>query len=118
MFTLTHQELLNAIISAHQRGVKVKVFLDSTSAKGASLKASMELTAANIPLYLSEGLQLLHHKMMLIDNECFVLGSANWTKAAFKKNHDFYLVLSPLHLNQIKVIHSIFQKIALEAKKN
>lgn len=117
MFTLTHKELIDAIIKAHKRGVKVKIFLDSTSAKGASLNASIQFIEAKIPLYLSEGLQLLHHKMMLIDDTHFILGSANWTKAAFKKNHDFYLVLSPLLSHQTKVIRSIFHKISLEAKR-
>lgn len=117
MFTLTHNDLIDTIIEAHQRGVKVKIFLDATSAKGASVKAVARFAQAKIPIYLSEGLQLLHHKMMLVDDRYFILGSANWTKAAFKKNHDFYLVLSPLRSHQTKVIRSIFHKISLEATK-
>jgi phosphatidylserine/phosphatidylglycerophosphate/cardiolipin synthase-like enzyme len=118
MFTLTHNELIDAIIEAHHRGVKVQVFLDSTSAKGASANSVSRFLEAHIPLYLSEGLQLLHYKMMVVDDTYFVLGSANWTKSAFKKNHDFYLVLSPLHRDQIHILHKIFHKISLEASES
>ena len=91
--------------------------LDSTTGKGASSKSATLLSNAQIPLYLSEGLQLLHHKMMLIDGSHFILGSANWTQAAFKKNHDFYLTLFPLTPSQYKAIKSIFKNISLQSKK-
>lgn len=117
MFTLTHPSLLNHLVQAKKRGVKVRVFLDATSGKGASQKAALFLKEAGVPIYLSQGLQLLHHKMMIIDNSSFVLGSANWTKAAFTKNHDFYLTLSPLTKNQYRSIKSIFKNIAKQTKK-
>jgi len=117
MFTLTHPELIQAIIHTHKKGVKVQIFLDHTSAKGASAKAVKTLLEANVPLYFSQGKQLLHHKMMLVDDSCFILGSANWTKSAFKKNHDFYFLLSPLCASQVKTIKKIFLHITQEASK-
>jgi cardiolipin synthase A/B len=115
MFTLTHPELLKELSVAHERGVFVQVFLDHTSAHGASSQALQTLLEAKIPVYLSTGLQLLHHKIMLIDQTCFVLGSANWTKSAFKKNHDFYLTLSPLKPKQTKLLRTVFKKIKQES---
>lgn len=115
MFTLTHEEILRELSIAHHKGIAIKVFLDNTSANGASAKALHTLLQEGIPVYLSNGLQLLHHKMMFIDNTCFVLGSANWTKAAFKKNHDFYITLSPLHPQQTKTLQTIFKKITQES---
>jgi len=111
IFTLTHPRLIEAMIQAHQRGIQVKVFLDHTSAHGASSAAVKALTQARVPLYFSEGLQLLHHKMLFVDDKVFVLGSANWTKSAFKKNHDFYLVLSPLKASQSKTLRRVFHHI-------
>lgn len=109
MFTLTHPVLLQELIAAHERGVLVKVFLDATSAQGASARALKTLVDAHIPVYLSTGLPLLHHKLMLVDETIFVLGSANWTQAAFKKNYDFFVVLSPLHKLQIKALLQLFK---------
>jgi phosphatidylserine/phosphatidylglycerophosphate/cardiolipin synthase-like enzyme len=117
MFTLTHPQLVEAIICAHRKGVHVEIFLDRTSAKGASATAVKMLLEAHVPLYFSQGQQLLHHKMMLIDDTYFVLGSANWTKSAFKKNHDFYFILSPLHQPQVKSLKKLFYRIAREAAK-
>lgn len=117
MFTLTHPDLIQAIINAHTRGVKVSIFLDHTSAKGASAKAVTTFLEAEVPLYLSQGQQLLHHKMMLVDDTYFILGSANWTKSAFKKNHDFYFILSPLDKSQVKTLSNLFRSIAKQASK-
>lgn len=115
MFTLTHPTLLEELTKAHHRGVNVRVFLDHTSASGASAPALALLKHENIPIYLSTGVQLLHHKLMLVDGESFVLGSTNWTKAAFKKNYDFYIVLSHLTGNQRKQLQTMFARIARES---
>jgi phosphatidylserine/phosphatidylglycerophosphate/cardiolipin synthase-like enzyme len=44
---------------------------------------------------MSQGQQLLHHKWMLAD-DLLVLGSANWTKAGFSANQDFFVVFRSL----------------------
>ncbi len=116
MFTLTHPKILEALKNAHKKGVQLHIFVDKTSALGASAKAIENLKNASIDVKISQGLQLLHHKMMLIDTQCLVVGSANWTKSAFEKNHDFFLVLSPLLLPQKKQLLAIFSSIEQEAK--
>jgi len=118
MFTLTHPQIISSLIKAHQKGVKVKIFLDKTASKGASMKARSELLGSSVPLYISQGVQLLHHKMVLIDESKFILGSANWTSAAFKKNHDFYLSLSPLSKKQSFVLLKIFKQIERECRSD
>jgi phosphatidylserine/phosphatidylglycerophosphate/cardiolipin synthase-like enzyme len=117
IFTLTHPKILNALIQAKKRGVHLRVFLDLTSAKGASSKATQLLADQKVPIFISQGLQLLHHKMMLVDKKLFVLGSANWTKSAFEKNHDFFLILSDLSKNQVTQITTVFKKIKKESKE-
>lgn len=117
IFTLTHPKILNALIDAKKRGVHLRVFLDLTSAKGASCKATKILTDQAVPIFVSQGLQLLHHKMMLVDKKTFVLGSANWTKSAFEKNHDFFFILTELSKNQLSQITNVFKKIKKESKQ-
>ena len=96
MFTLTHNEITSALIAAHKRGVDVRVAVDYYTARGASKKTLEQLRQAQIPVYLSQGKELLHHKWALIDGDILIMGSANWTKAAFTKNQDFLLLLSSL----------------------
>jgi phosphatidylserine/phosphatidylglycerophosphate/cardiolipin synthase-like enzyme len=114
IFTLTHPDLVEALIRAKKRGVGVKVAIDAYNAGGASKKAVLQLKAENIPIYVSQGWQLFHHKWALIDHH-LVLGSANWTRAAFEKNRECLIFLSPLKKEQKKFFHNIKRSIV---KKN
>jgi len=117
MFTLTHPELVEALIQAHQRGVKVKLAIDYYAGRGASKKALDRLRAVGIPLTLSGGSQLLHHKWAYIDSKTLILGSTNWTKAAFTKNHDCLLFLYDLTAIQRKYMDKLWRVVELEAYK-
>lgn len=118
LFTFTHPLLIKKIITMHQRGVKIDLFLDHYSAKGASLSAMSQLQAAGILTHISQGIPLFHHKWALIDNHTLLMGSANWTKAAFGKNQDFFIILSPLSKKQSKYIDNILNIIKLETINN
>jgi cardiolipin synthase len=96
LFTFTHPRIVDLLISLKQQGVAISITLDQSSARGASKKAFDRCVKGGIPINLSQGLPLFHHKWALIDDSTLILGSANWTQAAFKKNKDFILFLSPL----------------------
>jgi phosphatidylserine/phosphatidylglycerophosphate/cardiolipin synthase-like enzyme len=101
LFTLTHKPLITALIAAHQRGVKVRVKLDRYAFKGACKKAAAELTKAGVNLIISDGMQLYHHKWALIDQKTWIMGSANWTQAAFSKNKDFIYCIDNIKTNKL-----------------
>jgi phosphatidylserine/phosphatidylglycerophosphate/cardiolipin synthase-like enzyme len=92
MFTWTHPALTEAIIRAHRRGLDVHISLDQTSAAGASAPALARLHEEGVKVLTSVGPGLLHHKLALID-DTLVLGSANWTRSAFTRNDDCFLIL-------------------------
>ena len=116
MFTLTHKELVNSLIQARQRGVDIKIYLDRTSSNGSSKKALIKIQSANIPVFVNVGQELLHHKMMLVDGNTFILGSANWTGSAFAKNQDFFLILKSLKKPYRKEIERVFSKLNKRTK--
>lgn len=116
MFTLTHPVLTEALIAAHKRGVDVSIAVDYYTAKGASLKTLEILQKAGIRLFSSRGFQLLHHKMVYIDDSILALGSANWTRSAFEKNQDCLLVLSPLNQDQRSYMEKLWKILKLESK--
>ena len=91
LFTFTHPLLVEKLIELHERGVRVLVTLDGTTAQGASKEAKKRLEEAHVRVKASKGRALFHHKSAEIDNKIFIIGSANWTKAAFNKNRDFIL---------------------------
>lgn len=116
MFTLTHPALVEAVIQAHRRGVAVTIATDYYAGRGASKKAIKSLKEAGIKIVLSQGVQLLHHKWAYIDRQTLILGSTNWTKAAFTKNQDCLLFLFELAKDQQKYLDALWKTILLESK--
>jgi len=117
LFTFTHPKILEALFSAKERGVNVFVALDYYTAKGASRNTAELLQKAHIPLYISKGGKLLHHKWCLIDHSTLLLGSANWTKSAFTINEDCLLVIHTLTDLQKKTFGKIWKSIESNSLK-
>ena len=115
MFTLTHPQIADALIAAKQRGVSVEVAIDHYTARGASEKCVRRLKEAGVKILINQGQELLHHKWALIDDRAFIMGSANWTKAAFQKNEDFLLIFPHLQDSQIIFLKKLWKNISLES---
>ena len=94
MFTFTHMKLAEKLVEAKNRGVDVQVALDHYTKEGSSKAVAQFLSEHGIPVMPSQGVQLLHHKWALIDEEILLAGSANWTQSAFKKNKDLLFMLA------------------------
>ncbi len=114
MFTLSHPVLLDELILAKRRGVQVEIAIDFHSSFGASKKAIERLQSEGAKIYLSSHTKLLHHKFLAIDDRVLLCGSANWTRAAFYKNHDCFAILYNMNKQQRKIIHQIWRKIETE----
>ncbi len=111
LFTFTHPLLIQKLIELHKRGVRVQITLDRSVALGASKKAVEALSHAGLTVRANRGTPLLHHKWALVDQSVLILGSANWTRAAFKKNKDFILFFSPLNEHQSNFLKKTLQLI-------
>jgi len=94
LFTFTHPQIVEKLIELSEKGVNVEVHLDGTTALGASRAAKEKLEKSHIKVKKSSGRELHHHKWAEIDQKILIIGSANWTKSAFKKNRDFILILN------------------------
>ena len=117
MFTFTHPRLVAALVQAHARGVQVEVALDYKSSFGASKGAAKELKRAGIPLYRNSGQQLLHHKFGYIDEKTLVMGSANWTRSAFRINEEIVTILYETNEQQRRFLEKLWNAILLEARR-
>jgi len=117
MFTFTHPDILKSLEQAQKEGVEVKVALDYSSSIGASATTVQFLQEKKIPFYIGAKGKLLHHKWCLIDETTLILGSANWTKSAFKINEDCLLVVSDLTKKQKKQFQRIWSKIEKTSSK-
>jgi len=80
-------ELVNVLIDAKNRGVSVKVLLESSKLKESRL-AYQKLKENDITVYFDTPKQLLHIKGVAIDDKYLFLGSANWSRAAIEDNNE------------------------------
>ena len=80
-------ELVNDLVDAKNRGVSVKVLLESSKLKASRL-AYKKLKENNIAVYFDTPKQLLHIKGVAIDDRHLFLGSANWSRAAIEDNNE------------------------------
>lgn len=115
MFTWTRQDLVEAVSEAKLRGVDVEVVLDYHSGKGTSSKVAKMLHKNGVPTYLGQGNGLLHHKFLYVDGKTLVNGSANWTKAAFTKNDDCYIILHDLTEQQKQFMDTLWKTIVADS---
>lgn len=116
MFTFTHPLLVEKLIQAKQRGIEVEILIDRYTASGASKKHCQILQEAGIKVRHSMGGQLFHHKWAILDEKTLILGSANWTKAAFEKNHDFLLIFDNLTNRHRKSLKRIWRAVAIASE--
>lgn len=117
MFTWTRVDFAQELIAAAKRGVKVETVIDRYAGKGASAKIVRLLEQEGIPVLLSTGNKLLHHKFIYIDDTILINGSANWTNAAFKDNDDYFIVLYPLTAEQQAKMNKLWILINKESEK-
>lgn len=92
VFYLTHKLLSADLIKAHQRGVRVRVITDATSATNGYTKHEI-LRAAGIPVKVENWGGKMHMKAASIDGATLILGSMNWTSAGESTNDENTLIL-------------------------
>lgn len=87
------------IIEAKKRGVKVEVILNQSDSEYSShatvenLKIARYLTSHNIPVYFSPFGVTTHSKMLIIDSNFTIIGSANWTYSAMVRNNETSVII-------------------------
>lgn len=116
MFTWSRMDFAQAVVDASKRGVQAEVVIDHYSGKGASAQVVKYLQKNGIFVRLSGGGTLMHHKFLYVDGKALVNGSTNWTKAAFTKNDDCFVVLNDLNESQRKQMDRLWKVIKSEAK--
>ncbi|SNR77475.1 phospholipase D family protein [Desulfurobacterium atlanticum] len=94
IFSFTSKKLARALISAHNKGIKVRVIIDQGTAKSKRCVASI-LKKAGIPVRFKRGSGggLMHNKFAVIDGKVVITGSFNWTVSAEKRNDENIVII-------------------------
>ena len=91
-YSFTSSPVAQALLSAHRRGVDVRVVAD-TKANGTKYTAVTYLANQGVPVRLNSRYTIHHHKFMVLDGESLQTGSFNYSAAAVKRNAENVLVL-------------------------
>ena len=100
MFLFTDATLLQAVLAAHKRGVKVRVMLNPARRSGESEndEARNVLTDAGIKVKDSNpAFDLTHQKSMVIDDTVGFVESLNWELKDLTKTRDYAIVTTHGH---------------------
>ncbi|KAH7474136.1 hypothetical protein PRIC1_014450 [Phytophthora ramorum] len=85
VFTITCDEIAEAVLEAHRRGVKVRVISDDGQAKGKGSDIE-KFIDAGIPVRDDNARTYMHHKFCVIDKKILLNGSFNWSRQAVVGN--------------------------------
>lgn len=100
MFLFTDTTLLDAVIAAHRRGVKVRVMLNPARRSGESENeaARQQLTDAGVDVRdANPAFDLTHQKSMVIDDEVGFVESLNWEPRDLTQTRDYAVVTTRAH---------------------
>jgi len=117
--------LVEELVNAHKRGVKVKVVLDQNmdfpawEGRGGAWKKDekndalfLYLKKQGIEAYFDNLFVVTHNKAIVIDDEIVIAGSANWTESSFNNNWETSCLIRSKEL-AIQVLDD-FSKITID----
>ena len=91
VFAISSRQLVDILISAHQRGVVVRVVTDGDQLKCNGVQIQ-QLRRAGIQVRHNTTSLLMHHKFAIVDRTLLINGSLNWTLQALHGNQENVLV--------------------------
>ncbi len=94
IYSITHPDIVKAIIDAKKRGVAVRIITDQSQANGKTQKQALKLLRnAGIPIKQNTHSGLMHDKFTIADNAVVTTGSFNYSKAAATTNDENLAVI-------------------------
>ncbi|KAG9070847.1 hypothetical protein KI688_008388 [Linnemannia hyalina] len=88
VFTITDNDTANAVIQAHERGVRVRIISDDDKAEDLGADVKRFARDNDIPTRVDGSPSHMHHKFAIIDDALVMTGSYNWTKGARYQNRE------------------------------
>lgn len=92
-FEFNNPVLTEAVLNAHQRGVRVRVVTDNVHGLGDEESSIHRFVSAGIPVVDDSRSALMHNKFMVIDGTVVWTGSTNFTVNGVYRNNNNLLML-------------------------
>jgi len=112
VYSITNDKIVDSLIAAHNRGVKVRVISDRLQSSG---RASLigRIQDAGIPVVLNKKHKIMHNKFAIFDATDIETGSYNWTSSATQSNAEncmFFTQQDKVFSRQFKYLWDLYQK--------
>ncbi len=92
-YNLTSKNIINSLIEAYKKGVKIKILLDGKNFKKNHIFLN-KMFYYNIPIKLNYNYNIMHNKFLVIDNSSVETGSYNYTFSANNLNAENIIYLN------------------------
>jgi len=111
VYSITNDRIVDSLIAAHRRGVKVRVISDKLQSSG---RASLigRIRDAGIPVVLNKKHKIMHNKFAIFDKKDVENGSYNWTSSATQSNSEncmFFPEQNKTFNNRFKYLWNFYQ---------
>ena len=97
VFTITHDDLSDAILRTASRGVAVRLISDDLKATDTGSDVD-RLRHAGVAVRVDRSPYHMHHKFAIFDRRLLLNGSFNWTRGAAMNNAENFVLLSDRRL--------------------
>jgi len=87
VFTISDDRIASEILSAHRKGIAVRLLTDNEKEFDAGSDIA-QLRSAGIPTVVDRTRAHMHHKFAIIDGAWLLNGSYNWTRSACEFNEE------------------------------
>jgi phosphatidylserine/phosphatidylglycerophosphate/cardiolipin synthase-like enzyme len=92
IYSFTLNQVSDALISAKNRGVEVKIVTERSNANESGAEYS-RLRNAGVNIRLDSNPSSMHDKVAIIDGHIVLTGSFNWSQAASSRNNENLVVI-------------------------
>ena len=100
MYIFTDKEIAIPLVKVHERGVKVRLYLDKDQVDY-KYSQSRFLVQKGIKTRISTNNYIMHNKFAIIDNRLLLNGSYNWTFSANNRNDENLMVIDDPEIIEI-----------------
>lgn len=87
VYSISNDNIVNALYRAHNRGVKLRILTDRLQASGKYSKVP-EMYKSGLNVKVNTANKIEHNKFAVFDGAKVVTGSYNWTTSATKSNSE------------------------------
>ncbi len=92
IYSITHDDIAEALCRAHRRGVRVRILVDELQARS-RYSDDEKLILEGITLKEDATSGAMHNKFIIGDHSSIITGSFNWSKNADERNAENFVII-------------------------